>query len=100
MITADDAVKWHEGLESYLHDALSQSRAAREVLKKLQGRIAQLEEALTEALGFVRPEVDDLVKEYSDLDGTDHQTRERCERIRTTRERLTHVLEGMGCGSG
>lgn len=91
-VTADEAHDWLRDAEQEALDFLIYIRASREVMNKLQRRIGQLEEALMEALPFVTPSAGDLVRSSATV-------RDRCDRIRATRERLEKVLEQEGTGS-
>lgn len=61
-------------------------------LDECRARVAELEAALRDALPFVAPDVSDIVREASDLDGNDGVTRSRNNRIRELRARPARVL--------
>jgi hypothetical protein len=58
----------------------------------LVARVRELEAGLGEALPFVWPDTQSLVREFSDLDFTDAAIRERCNGIRALRLRLANLL--------
>lgn len=73
-------------------DDLVREPAPAPELLALREENAQLRAALSAALPYLSPPVDDLVREYSDLDGTDVKIRERNRAARELHDRVVRLL--------